>query len=433
MSDHDDLGRALRDHAETIGAGEHPISFDDVRGRAHGIRRRRMAATGLAAAAVLAVAIPTGMVVANRATTQPDLPPAGSPTPQLTTPPDPSTSPNATDDPGNDTKVVVLDNNTDTRSTKPGIAYLVDGGLLVGTADGNVTLRMPDGDEASATRHYDAIARAGDAWLALWRDDQGRSFVDLVERGGIVVDTRRATDTLAESHDGSIAVYGTPDGNTVSFSSTDDNLVVTGPDAAKPGANPVAVLGSGTCKEAEPEGGGCTVFFNDNGTNPAGYYASSHGISDQVADLRSVGGVSKDGWVDGVVSADDFGSCSVMLDQDAREQWRTCDYTLGRFSPDGKYVLGHPAYRDGIGDGSVAILDARSGKVLVDYKNDRQAQAFINNAVWDTDGTVLATVFARGSWSLLRLTPQGDLSLVDDLGALGSDMDQVPLVLETRP
>jgi hypothetical protein len=428
MSDHDDLGRALRDRAETIGPGEHPISFDDVKGRAHGIRRRRMAATGLAAAAVLAVAIPTGMVVADRATTRSDLPPAGTPTPQQTTSP----SPSGTDESGDDTKVVTLDNNTDVVSPRPTIDYLVDGSI-VSTREGVTELGLPNGDPASASRHYDSIARAGDAWLAHWRDEQGRSFVDFVKRGGIVFDTRRATDSLAESHDGSIAVYGTPGGDIVSFTPIDDNLVVTGPDAARPGANPVAVLGTGTCKEAEPEGGGCTVFFNDNGSDPAGYYATSHGISDQVAGLRSVGGVSKDGWVDGVVSADDFGSCSVMLDQDLREQWRTCDHTLGRFSPDGRLVVGYPAYRDGIGDSSVAIIDARTGKVLVEYERDRNAMAFVGTAAWDTDGTLLAPLFAHGSWSLVRMTSQGELTLVAGMQALGAEMEQVPVVLESRP
>ena len=435
MSDHHDLGRALRERADTMNGDEHPLSLADVKGRARGIRRRRVAVSGLAAAAVIAVAVPAGLVVADHTTSQSDLPPAATtPSPDSSASPDPTDSPTdgPSEDASPDVRTVTLDNDVTARSGGPGVDYLIHGDV-VSPDSGATTIRLPNGDPAAQTRPYDVFARAGDTWLALWRDDQGRSFVDFVKRDGTVFDTRRATSSLAESQDGSIALYGTPEGKVVSYSAADDNLGMNDPATAPPDVEPVGVIGSGTCKEGDPEGGGCAVFFNDWGSDAAGYYATSHGIGSRLGHFRKITGVSPDGWISGIVSATDTGSCSVVWGADWSPSWKTCDYQLGKFSPDGKYVLGSAAYGDGIGASDVAILDAATGQVLVDYRNDAEAQAFVNNAVWDTDGTVLATVFARGRWTLMRMTPGGDLSVVQGMESLGTDMDTVPLVLGTRP
>src|SRR4029079_8893191 len=102
MSSHDDLGRTLRERADAMGEG-HPLSLDDVKGRARGIRRRRYAATGLAAAAVLAVAIPAGVVVASN-TASSEVPPADQ---GRSEPPSPTEAP---------ARTVTLDNEVDATS-----------------------------------------------------------------------------------------------------------------------------------------------------------------------------------------------------------------------------------------------------------------------------------------------------------------------------
>ena len=63
MNTHDELRGALQRRADGVGwdAGDHPLDLADVQGRARGIRRRRVAVSGLAAAAVLAVAVPVGL------------------------------------------------------------------------------------------------------------------------------------------------------------------------------------------------------------------------------------------------------------------------------------------------------------------------------------------------------------------------------------
>ena len=61
--DNDDLGAQLTRelHRRTDGMHDAPLAFQDVRGKATSIRRRRQLATGLGVAAALAVIVPTAM------------------------------------------------------------------------------------------------------------------------------------------------------------------------------------------------------------------------------------------------------------------------------------------------------------------------------------------------------------------------------------
>ena len=94
MNTHDDLPGglhgALQRRADGVGweSGDHPLSLVDVQGRARGIRRRRVAAGGLAAAAVLAVAVPLGLQTVGSAGTAPPVDPA-NPSPSQSLEPSP--------------------------------------------------------------------------------------------------------------------------------------------------------------------------------------------------------------------------------------------------------------------------------------------------------------------------------------------------------
>ncbi len=81
MSDlDDDLGaRLTREmHRRTDGLHDAPLAFDDVRGRATSIRRRRQLATGLGVAAAVAVIVPTAMFATKGTDGDGNLPPATS-------------------------------------------------------------------------------------------------------------------------------------------------------------------------------------------------------------------------------------------------------------------------------------------------------------------------------------------------------------------
>lgn len=415
MSDHDRLTEALRQRADRLDAElgtAHPISLDDVRGRARGIRRRRAAASGLAAAAVLAVAVPVGLSVTDRTVGDVDRGPAATATADPTATP----STDATGSPLPDaTPKVLLTVDADATSGAPGISYIRDGVLIT-----------PDGREVSLDREYGAVAASGDGWVAL---DMNAGRMVVLDAEGNETWGGPGTWPLAVSADGSVVAVGSEDGAIRTVADGEEPQLIR---AGRGPARVAGVIGSGTCDETEGDGTGCTVFYNVDGqTLSGGRYVTSHGIDDTLPVLKSVEAVSPDGLVAGFTSVDDYGSCSAVIDDRGSQVWDTCDHSLGRFSPDGRYVIGHPAYRDGIGDGSVAILDASSGEVLVEYQNDAETQSFINDVVWDTDGTLLATVHERGTWSVMRMTADGQLSEV--LGEIGTDEMEVPVRFAARP
>jgi hypothetical protein len=415
MTRQDPLRDALRSRADQLGDTS-PLSLDDVKGRARGIRRRRTAVSGLAAAAVLAIAVPAGIAVSDRmtGTREPDV--AASPS---ATPTTGESTPDATPAPKGPV-TVALTVEEDAVSYAPEIPYLYDGAIV-----------RPDGTEVPVAGDYLALAPVGDGWAAI-RNDEGQFSLDLLAADGTVTGSEPSTWSLASSRDGTVVAWATPDGELMIV--TPDSAPMPLPDPqALPAGNlePIEAVGSDSCVENASDGG-CLVFFNsDDVQQQSAWSAGANGTVTEIGDLLALGGTAPDGSVSGLVSVSDTGSCSVVLGRDGGEQWKTCDYMLGRFSPDGRYVIGHPAYLDGIGDSSVAILDADTGDLLAEATNSAEHQSFINNAVWDSDNTLLASVFEEGTWSLMRMTAAGELTTV--LGNLGDNMDEVPLVLPALP
>ncbi|HET6561519.1 MAG TPA: hypothetical protein VFG72_06565 [Marmoricola sp.] len=379
MTDHDRLTDTLRGRAASLG-DQHPLSLDDVKGRATGIRRRRRVVSGLAAAAVLAVAVPAGIAVSDRtaSTTRPDSGPVatadGTPDPRPVVPADP----------------VPLDVDTAARSGEAGIPVLYDG-----------LAHLPEGGTFELPGDYTDMVRTADGWAGVVGGIDGTGRLDLLDESGDVLDTAEATRGLAVSPDGTVLAYVTPDGEVV---------VVTGGEAEVLGAlpegqfTPAGVVG---CAD-----GGCTVFTNTE-SGPASL-VTADGV-EPAYDFLEVTGVTADGRVAGVISVEDDptkepGSCSAVVDDAGEQLWETCEFTLGRFSPDGEMVLGHPAYQSGEGDGSLAVLDADDGTVLAEYVNNAESQAFLYTSAWDADGTVLGLVRQGMSWHLMRFTADGQLS-----------------------
>ena len=91
MSDLDDqLNRTLREHADGVHGA--PLAFDDVRGRATSIRRRRRLASGLGVAAAIAVIVPTAMFATKGNDSSPQ-PATALPTVTDTNTPSPTSTP----------------------------------------------------------------------------------------------------------------------------------------------------------------------------------------------------------------------------------------------------------------------------------------------------------------------------------------------------
>ena len=157
MSNHEPLRDALRHRADQIGDTS-PLTLDDVKGRARGIRRRRAAVTGLAAAAVLAVAVPMGIAVTDGVGEDPENPPVAGP----------STTPSE-DGPAPDTGVKdgVLTTDVDAESYAPAIPFLYDG---------RVTL--PDGETIALQGEWDELVPLGESSFVV--ADAGRQELQVV-------------------------------------------------------------------------------------------------------------------------------------------------------------------------------------------------------------------------------------------------------------
>lgn len=403
MNPQDALRSALERGAAGVG-DDHPLTLDDVKGRARGLRRRRAAVAGAATLAVVALAVPVGLSLTDDVVSGPELDPAGpAPTEPVETPADPTE--------------LLLTTERPTGATAPGVDYLYRGEIHVA------------GDEATVPvgPYYYAFAPFGDGWIGL-RTSGPTDALDVLDADGRVVDSHPAAGTPTLSPDGTVLAYPAPGGRIMT-------LVAGGqPEEIHDGESPVfpvAVAGSESCDD-ESAGGGCAVWFNDDASSRA-YSVTTKGILGEVPGVIRLNDVAADGRTTGLVEADDYGSCSALIGVDGEPAWQTCEHMLGEFSPDGRLVVGYPAYRDGAGDGSVAILDAATGDVLAEATNDETTQAFAAGTRWDVDGTLLIPVAQDGTWALMRLTPEGVLTRVVERDFDSSDASVSDLVLAVGP
>jgi hypothetical protein len=154
------------------------------------------------------------------------------------------------------------------------------------------------------------------------------------------------------------------------------------------------------------------VVYQRNGTQTQAWVTDFAGDNHRLDGLITVGGVwQPDGLVTGMTSVSDTGSCWVVRDAASGEdRWDTCAFSLGRFSPDGRYVIGYPAYRDGFGDTELAILDAEDGDVVAHWRNRPQLDGASTRVVWEDGSDLLTTFYEKGEWHLLRLSDDGSVS-----------------------
>ena len=370
MSTHDQeqLTRTLRERSADM-AGSH-VGLDDVKGRARGIRRRRRVMTGAAAAVVLALAVPVGLNVTDltRGTEPPPANPSPAPAP---------------------TGPVRAEGATAPRGEDPAIAYLT----------GSV-VHPPGRDAADLGRDFHQVTPYAGGWAGIDLAGETTTFVG-----------PDGTEDLTFSG-ASLAVSA--DGETMAtvLNATGGLDIGLRPSA---GEGPDGYLSSVVALQGRVELAGFLgpekVAYNlttpDGETRPETTDFATESV--RLRGLLSVRSANEaTGVVSGMTSVDELepGSCSAVVRATTGEQlWETCDFTLDRFSPDGRYVIGLDAYLDGIGGSTVAILDASEGDVLAEFTT--RDLGFTGPAAWESDGTVLVSTFQDGTWYLLRLRPDG--------------------------
>jgi len=408
----EELARELRARAGDVGG--HPIDFDEVKRDAVTIRRHRRLLSGVAAAAVVAVVVPTAMAVTN-GLNQGAQNPVDQPSPALTESvgPSPDPGPDEIEDAAIRLTTIGLQ-----RGDAPGIDYL-DGGFLVPT----------EGDRVNLGARYQGITEYDEGWIAVGADDNGNWSTYLLDPDGSVRSREPAIEGLAVSSDGSVVAYSTPDGKLMVMDGDGSPVQFNDPDAGR--MSPVAVFGEGRCDAPEVEGG-CVVFYNTDSAQPRSYLSSGHGIVERVGSFQALTDVASDRLA-GRTSSSLTGSCSAVADQAFAEQWNTCDFRLRQFSPDGRNILATNAYGDGFGDTELAILDAETGETVVHYDGMGQDGngVFIQDMVWEDETHVLAVTFQKGTWMVLRLDTGGNVEQATD-GVEEDDMSR-PYYLATQP
>ena len=189
------------------------------------------------------------------------------------------------------------------------------------------------------------------------------------------------------------------------------------------GAEIAAVLGAGTCKEGV-DGNGCAVLVN--GVSGA-YVSASHGLVDSAGTALHVADASSNGRVAGLVSTTDHGSCSGLWKSSGTLGWKTCDLTLGAFSPDETRILAGGARPDTSAQHELAFLDD-AGRVLAHFGPGGDAS--ILETAWEDDDHALAVVHDGQRWSVVRLGVDGSLEYAV-APRPGREGDQ-PFILPTR-
>ena len=402
MSTHDESRLAHDLHRRADDVGGHPVSLEDVQRSARGIRRRRRVAGGVAAVAMVAVAVPATITAITAGGGRSDRPaPIASPSHPVSS--TSSTSSTASAKPS----VASLTTQGSGRSGPPAVDYL-----------SGATLHRVDGSTVHLPGTYNELTAYHGGYLATELGDQGFDVVTL-DNTGKEVDRRPG--------DFRIAVGG--NGTTVSWLSTEGErpvlhrAIVTGSSDVVDDVPVRSSAASGPIGFVDAE----KVVYEVPGEAPEVRLSDfADGSDRRLPGLVGVGGTSpSEPLLSGQLSSEDDGSCwAVRRVTDGHDLWRTCDFSLGRFSPDGRLVVGYSAYRDGAGDGELAVLDAHTGRVLAHWQSTRRSQAFAQKVAWENDDTLLATVFQAGAWSMMRLGADG--ALTTSLGPERGDLDRSP-------
>ena len=386
-TDHDELerllGEELHDRAGDIGGAR--LHLGDVRGRATSIRRRRRFAAGIVAAAVMALAVPVGLNLAD-GTTQNSPPVAPSPDPT------PAPTPQA-----DGSFLLTIKGLPTGQPAKIGYTRLDQKQLV-----------MP-GKTFDTPEAYQEITPYGtDGWLALRGGDYpptGHQVVELNADFEVVRAASAGSSLALSSNAGQVAWVELEEGRSVLAIGSTDGSAPMRTDLGDGVAHPVGFLPDDR-----------VVFAN----------------TDQATAEQSFGLVAPDGTVtafsgfltlndasdvNGLVAGQtdyrrDGTSCAGVL-ANSGMAWETCDYTLGRFSPDGRYVVGLANQYDGTGSPTVSILDAATGDPLVDFRPADGTYVGVDQVEWEDEDTILATVTQASEQALLRLDMDGRIELVD--------------------
>jgi hypothetical protein len=209
---------------------------------------------------------------------------------------------------------------------------------------------------------------------------------------------------MAVSAGGEAVAFTGARGTVTVIDSEGDRVLGMAPVPSRRSTSAAGVMGE-YCKEDETSQG-CTVFVNSD-VRPRSWYTSSHGIV-QPTPVRQVTTVHGR-WVGGIARVSDTGTCNVMM-RYLEPAWRSCANRFSAISPDNRYVLGLPAYGDGLGPTTLDLLDLRTGALVRSWTADRRGDsATYFGEMWEDPEHVLIETFQANRCAIVRLGVDGSM------------------------
>jgi hypothetical protein len=241
----------------------------------------------------------------------------------------------------------------------PQIAYLA--GRTIRGGAGN-DLKVP------GTTDIQAVARLGSSGLAVVTKGYGTEMLTIDGDGNVIRRTPDVTQ-IATRNDGLAAAYAA-----TRLKDTGEELAGTTLYAEQ------AESSSEIRKVAVPDVWNTTllgyingkVYFDASTTQdgPSTLYEWTPGES-TATQLKSVPkalAVSSVGTAGSLTTLAEQNSCSSLLTvPGGKRMWRTCEYQILGFTPDGATAIAGPIYQDGYGSGITAVLDAKKGTLLHEW------------------------------------------------------------------
>lgn len=354
-----------------------PFTVGDVRTRARRIQRRRAAVAGAAVAAAIALVVPVGLGLVGPAQRS-EVPPATQ-----TPSPAPAVTGTVLIDPSS---AEVVDS-----TTVPLVD--VDAPSLI-TADGTTTLHRP----------YSTITPYLDGWVGVAMDE-GRGTLQFLDANGDLEDSGGPTGGLVVSPDGQRIAWS-------QYTGVQWQVVMADPAGVTewvyttfpPAPADDLVVPVGFVSDGE------VVVRQYDDTLPTRTYVASGDEPVEVPGLLQADAASPaTGAIAGPTEYTPDGTCSGVVDGLARtgvSSWDTCDFRLGPFSPDGAHLAGTDAQADGTGSSTLAVLDAATGEVVVDFEvvaGPRQVAAIWSQMAWEDDDTLVIRVLRGEDFSIMRV------------------------------
>lgn len=392
------LGRAMGERADRLGTTN--VDLDAVRGRAAGIRRRRRAAGAVGVLAAAAVLVPTGLVaggvLGGAEERERDLVAGQGPRDQ-----------EQVFTPVGEVEVASLDDLPDGAPTR--VPYAGQDGLVL------PGVTFADGEDDAVRMPQQAYAVSA-GWLATGIVD-GQAVLGFLDPDGVPVEELPLVEAQLVTAPAPLeqAAWIEPlgDDQRVVLADTSGGNPVAAEVASwtVPGTTRVDLVGVG------PQGVVVEVEGDEEGRTEPALLVPGTAEPVAVEGLLGVAGVDAvTGRLSGTTEVSDDGSCSAVTGpQGGAPIWETCDWTLGAFSPDGRWISATQPYRSGFGDTVRATLDGGDGTVQASWSStlDPEEQVAFSTYAWESEDDQLVVLVQGLDGVVARLSPDGTVEVVD--------------------